>query len=648
MSGKNQKTHAKDTQSELVHKNQNSKIQNNKIKNKHIDYEQPASFLMIPIFIILCIIPFIVRMKVYDSGLAKYQWFQNEGTYLDFFLYYKQWFFVFTAAIMAVIIIYKISKDREAIKVPAIFLPLAFYAVLALLSAIFSKNASFSYGGGFEQFESVFAVLGYCLAVFYVFLFIKAEKDYQKIIKSLIIVSIILGILGLFQFIGYDFFKSSVGHNLILPSKYRSTQLTMSFAKGMVYLTLYNPNYVGVFASLLLPVLSVMLFFEKRLLWIILNIIAIAGLIICAVGSHSLSGVIGLGTAAFLIVIFMWRYLVKRLYITIPVVLVLVIGFSVLNAKTNNYITSRISNMFTNTKTNDAITDMETNQSNISLTYKGNKMTLQYVINGNNSNPFIPQDKDGNNIACSYDQASNTYVLTDERFNGISFGVADTTGADFYIQESGIKWTFTNQVGDNQYYYINAMNRPDKMINAPSALFTNHEAFASNRGYIWSRTIPLMKKYILLGSGSDTFVLDFPQQDYLKKIQRGYATSIITKPHSLYLQMAVQTGLFSLIAFLVFYGMYFVSSIRLYIRGRFNSYYAKIGIAIFIGTFTYMITGLTNDSSITTAPTFWVLIGMGIAVNYKVKPLIKEELEELKLKQDKETKEPIAEVSKSN
>jgi hypothetical protein len=74
----------------------------------------------------------------------------------------------------------------------------------------------------------------------------------------------------------------------------------------------------------------------------------------------------------------------------------------------------------------------------------------------------------------------------------------------------------------------------------------------------------------------------------------------------------------SLIAFLVFYGMYFVSSFRLYIRSRFDSYFEKSGVAIFIGTVAYMVTGLTNDSSITVAPIFWTLMGVGIAINHKL------------------------------
>jgi O-antigen ligase len=110
----------------------------------------------------------------------------------------------------------------------------------------------------------------------------------------------------------------------------------------------------------------------------------------------------------------------------------------------------------------------------------------------------------------------------------------------------------------------------------------------------------------------------------------GMEENVITKPHNLYMQIGIQTGVISLIAFILFYLAYFISSARLYIRGRFTSFYSRFGLAVFVGTIGYMISGISYDSSITTAPIFWVLIGTGIAVNSKAKPLILKEIAELK------------------
>lgn len=43
------------------------------------------------------------------------------------------------------------------------------------------------------------------------------------------------------------------------------------------------------------------------------------------------------------------------------------------------------------------------------------------------------------------------------------------------------------------------------------------------------------------------------------------------------------------------------------------------GCGIFYGTLGYMLIGFFNDSTITVAPLFWCLLGMGMAVNKKIK-----------------------------
>ena len=129
----------------------------------------------------------------------------------------------------------------------------------------------------------------------------------------------------------------------------------------------------------------------------------------------------------------------------------------------------------------------------------------------------------------------------------------------------------------------------------------------------------MLKDTVLLGTGADTFAQVFPQQDYVGKVNNSFDTQIITKPHCMYLQIGVQTGVVSLIAFLLFYAIYFFQSVRLYLNGRFESFAAQAGVGIFIGTVGYMVCGISNDSMITVSPVFWTLIGLGLAANALVK-----------------------------
>ena len=52
----------------------------------------------------------------------------------------------------------------------------------------------------------------------------------------------------------------------------------------------------------------------------------------------------------------------------------------------------------------------------------------------------------------------------------------------------------------------------------------------------------------------------------------------------MYLQIAVQTGVLSLIALLTFYGIYFITSIKLYVKQKFDTFLSQAGVGIFLGT----------------------------------------------------------------
>ena len=56
-----------------------------------------------------------------------------------------------------------------------------------------------------------------------------------------------------------------------------------------------------------------------------------------------------------------------------------------------------------------------------------------------------------------------------------------------------------------------------------------------------------------------------------------------------------------------------------YIKGKFDTYASQLGVGIFLASIGYMIAGITNDSTITVAPIFWILMGVGFSMNKIVK-----------------------------
>jgi len=44
-----------------------------------------------------------------------------------------------------------------------------------------------------------------------------------------------------------------------------------------------------------------------------------------------------------------------------------------------------------------------------------------------------------------------------------------------------------------------------------------------------------------------------------------------------------------------------------------------VGVGIMVAFVGYAISGLFNDSVVSVAPVFWILLGMGISINLKLK-----------------------------
>ena len=143
--------------------------------NKNIQ-ETNLAYLL-PVIFTIAILPFIVKIHTYATNLTQFSWFSSEEYFTDFFLYYKQKYLILTAAIMLLIIVYHSYIQRKKPSMPVIFIPLCIYAILTILSSVFSRYRSYTLTGSFEQFESVFVLLAYCIITYYTYTYVKSETQ---------------------------------------------------------------------------------------------------------------------------------------------------------------------------------------------------------------------------------------------------------------------------------------------------------------------------------------------------------------------------------------------------------------------------------------------------------------------------------------
>lgn len=691
---------------------------------------------------VLAILPLITTAVVYDPHLSKFDWFSETDSAVDVFLYYKQYWFNRVLILMVIVLCWDIGKKffienrsvRECFRFQLIFIPLFLYGILSLLSTILSEHKWFGFNGIFEQFENVWCLVGYVVLVYYIYVYVRTAKDVHTLINVLAVGALIIGLIGTFQGLQMDLFRTDFGRSLIASSDVPAENLVFSFALGRAYVTLYNPNYVGVYCVLIIPIFTVLAAYTKNIKERVLYSSVVLTLLISMFAAQFKAGIVSLAIVAVIMLFFLRRLVIKRWYIVVPLVIV-VIGLFIGVDKVNEHVYSQgIKRAFF---TEDIADNVEAKKDKVFFHIGKDKfyVTADTVTEKGSTTPnytaFHVYEEDGTQLEVYLDETQAKFAVRDERFDGFAlypnlvrasfimeledqncnirltedgyvvlpehplqnvevqadrvaitydeevyYFKADTTVAEdgtltygtihvfdkdnkelpVYLNEATAKYmvgdvrmgsfafypnnvaqTFVVEIDGNDwnfradpqgYQYYNCYARIAPIEEAETAIFDGMEEFASKRGFIWARTIPLLKKHILLGSGADTFSIEFPQHDYVNFYNYGYGKQLISKPHCWYLQIGIQTGLVSLLAVLAFYAIYFIQSIRLYSKKIEDFYPAQVGMAIFVGTIAYMVAGVTNDSSITVAPVFWGILGLGVTVNIMVKKNRKENEDE--------------------
>lgn len=602
---------------------------NKKTYSKKKQQRQPetAAGYLLPIIFCIGFVPVIVFYHSYKCLLWEYGWFDISEYIGDLFLYFKMVWFVAACIYILFCIIYWKLCSGKALLFSKSWIPLLVYAVLTILSTFTSISIRSSLDGIWEQFEPVWALLGYCLLVYYVAMVITSTQNAVTVLNFSLIGVALVALVGLTQAAGHDFYATKAGYELITPASYKQP-LSFNFEPGRVYTSLYNPNYVGSYVALILPALITLFIttkFEKKAIWKhICYVLLFVSLLICLFASQSRAGILALGGLAVIFAVFMRKHLFKHWKFSLIALAGVAAIFVIVNVASGNVLLSRLGTMFTPTQKEDVIRNIYTNDDNVTMEFSTGTLVLTYSWNTDGSILIHAEDDAGKELSVvpSPDNPSQ-FVIEDSRFDFLwMISSPYTTGVCVYMPSTlkgeGFKdWHFSHEVEeDGTYYAIGSHNKHYKIVQPEYVKFLDdHSSLFNNRGYIWSRTLPLLSKYFFLGSGPDTFSIAFPNQDEVGLYNGSHDCEIVTKPHNWFLQVAVQTGVPSLIALLVFLGIYFVDSIRLYWHSNFEDTGHKLGFAIFLGTFGYVVTGIINDSTITVAPVFWGILGLGIAMN---------------------------------
>lgn len=588
-----------------------------KSKNRLSLLFKPNYLLLLPNFLLVTIVPLIVFLKIIPVDQSIVQFYDNRAENQDFFSYFKSiWIIVLSAFSIITIIISITLKKYKSKKTYGIYIPIAIYLFCIILSTVMSKYPHTAIFGFPDRYEGLLVLLCYIAAFITTINLTNSETQIKMLLAGIMTAASIISIIGLFQYIGLDFFNSRLGRFVILASEYSNTTATIktsSETSSAIYSTLYNPNNLGMYMCMVFSIsLCIFLLSERKQIKVISCILSCL-IFVNLLGSNSRGSYIGAFVSVLLIILLtrkLFQQKWKSLLGIFTIYLLMGIGFnslsgSILSTKLESLFSMR--DLHSENKSIDKIKSFDINENQLSL-HCTNSL-LKIIVNGSELS-FC--DDNNNSLSLISAEQEKGYTLKADKYRDYLILISDNL---LKVQKGKSYLLFA--IKDNNFLYLNNRGEVVKSSVIETFGFTGMERLGSGRGYIWSRTLPLLKETILLGHGPDTFAMFFPQNDYIGKLSFMYDANItIDKPHNTYLQTAVNTGVLSLLALLFVFAAYWITSIRLLIKSDFNDFYNTASLCVLSAISSYMVSSLFADSTVSVSPTFWVLLGIGIGINW--------------------------------
>jgi len=572
--------------------------------------KQHFKIRLLPVIVFTAVIFLLLRAHSYSMPLSSWAdiSIEDDTVLWDVFCYVKSSAIFIVSIWAALTLIYLLITGQLKIKKSKIYIPMAVYTLAVLISYLMSDFRFMAWTGGVDRFEGTRTILCYMFMLFYTINVVDDIRDGITVVVATIAGVMLACLVGLTQLFGFDFYLTGLGKSIV--SGGQGIEIAGEFEPGQVYQSVYNMNYVGMYLSLIVPVIIMFVIYildkknqnfilqkgideKKRNTGVFISEVLLIMIAFNMYGAGSLGGIIGIAGAIVVLLIFILNKKWQRIAVAaLSGVCILVTVAVIYNGEDDSH---------------KQIDYFVTGQNTISISIDGNELNINY---DRDNDAYSLSDGEGNYVPVFWFAGEEgVYQVDNDRYSGkISISPFVNEGEQYVVLDVKDE-QFLFGFFDDGAKFINPFGRTVSLDKVESIGFEGHLSAGSGRGYIWSRTIPLLKKYLFVGSGADTYMLVFPQNDYAGKYSAGTNKSVVNdKAHNLYLGMAVCTGGISCIAFIAFIIMFIMSVIRSQKRD-------PLSVAIAAGIIGFLLAGLFNDSSVCIMPMFYGFLGIGIALN---------------------------------
>lgn len=566
-----------------------------KIDNKITKFE---SFV---IFFLMGIIPFIVMGVNYDMP----EMLLNGGSYemFDYFNYVKVMLIKgvallivleFLASIVTNSSFMKYKRDKINLKdLDKKYICCALVVISAIIAFLFSDYKDIAMFGAFERFESIWVQFSYVIIFLYSLKIFKKVGAFSVVTYATLLSTFIVGGIGTLQFLNIDVFNSAIMKALT----YKNFNITINMPGS--FTTMYNTNTSGLYALFMMFLLAVIFVLAKNIYIKCISVVDFILVAITFLNSYSeasyIAFIVSIGIIIILYLCLMFKQgKLKNFGITLFVSCAVVLGLGVLTF---------------------------TNQTALNLIDRFIGPEATFTDWSADGNDFYFYNKDDDYIKVELlENSYNVYedeslILTEDYDTNIgeleNLSTEDFNDLQIGIVESDVDGQ--NYIDFNNYFYIRYLESPaivsinnlSEAQHYASFGFKAHPNLFTNRGYIWSYSIPMIFEHPF-GIGSDVFFRMFPTDNFVGEIFANQPNVVVDKPHNLYLNMAINNGVIYLVAFIGLVILCLKDKIKLLFS---DNNVNVVAIMLYLaGCFAFLINVLATDSLVVITMLFWVYL----------------------------------------
>ncbi|MFV0440454.1 MAG: O-antigen ligase family protein [Lachnospirales bacterium] len=467
--------------------------------------------------------------------------------------------------------------------------------ISVVLSYIFSDYKYLARFGAYERFEGIWTHFSYVIIFIYSLQFFRKEGAFKVFSYAVLFSAFIVGGIGTLQYFGVDIFNNEILKTLT----YKNYDIQIN-SQGS-FTTMYNTNTSASYSILMIYVLFLIAILNTNKGVKIVSVIDLCLLSITVFNSMSEATFIAAAISILVVVVI---YIIS-LFLNgnakkLKICIISISGIVVLS----------IVFLFTTGLSNKILDKLSKESTFVKYEQIGNEFIFY-----NKYNDYIKVVTNDD----SYEVYNNEELLgvrTNEDMEYVNVHTDEFSDVEVgnYIADDGNTYIAFNEyfyiVNDYNDPYIVSKNGFEKNVQSTYIGFENYPTAMTNRGYIWSRSIPLLVKNPIFGYGSDAFIDIFPNNDVAIKSFIGFTYILVDKPHSIYLNMWISNGILYLLGFMGIVSIIFYDKFKLLYELKGNNV-KRIAICIYIGGMVaYLINGMATDNLVVIVMTFWVYLAI--------------------------------------